>query len=225
MPKTTPIREVSLKVPFEKGAIDDLRPGDAVFLSGVVFTGREGVYRQIFENQLEPPIDIRGTCPVNFHCSPAVSEQSPGVYKIPSVTATASFRFARYMPEFISKYGIQAVIGKGGMTDEVYQKAFKPNGTLYLTTVGYGLGALYGQGIKNVKDVVWKEELGLAQAMWILEVERFGPFLVDCDVRGESLFAGENEKINAKFKSLYRDLPSPTLKRLGEEIDPTKEMI
>ena len=219
------IREINLDIPFDKTAIKEVRPGDAVLLNGTIFTGREGVYRQIFENKLEPPIDIRNTCPVNFHCSPAVSEPSPGEYKIPSVTATASFRFARYIKEFIERYGIQAVIGKGGMSDEVYASAFEPNGTLYLTTAGYGLGALYGKGIKRVKDVAWKEELGLAQAMWILEVEHFGPLLVECDVRGDSLFTTENEKINPLFKALYRDLPLPALKRLGEEVDPAKEMI
>jgi len=109
------------------------------------------------------------------------------------------------------------------MSSDIYKTAFKPNGTVYLTTVGYGLGAVYGQGIRGVKDVVWKEELGLAQAMWILEVENFGPFLVECDANGDSLFEQANEQINRTFLPLYEGLPEPALKRIGEVCSPETE--
>jgi L(+)-tartrate dehydratase beta subunit len=82
-----------------------------VFLSGVISSGREGFYQQVFERGLEPPLDIRNTCNVTFHCSPAVSETAPGVYHIPSVTATASFRFAKYIPLLLERYGVRAVRG------------------------------------------------------------------------------------------------------------------
>jgi L(+)-tartrate dehydratase beta subunit len=218
------IREVGLTLPLDQHDIESLELGDAVFLNGLVFTGREGVYRQIFDNNVEPPIDITKLGGATFHCSPAISETSPGVYNVPSVTATASFRFAKYMPEFLKRYGIRLVIGKGGMPPEVYREAFVPNGTVYLTTVGYGLGAIYGKGILGVKDVIWKDELGLAQAMWILEVEKFGPFLVESDARGKSLFQQANEAIDKVFLPLYEGLPEPALKRLGEVCSPEKEM-
>ena len=111
------------------------------------------------------------------------------------------------------------------MAPDVYKKSFQPNGTIYLTTVGYGLGAIYGKGIRRVKDVVWKEELGLAQAMWILDVEHFGPFLVESNVRGESLFEQANREINEKLMPLYEGLPEPALKRLGEVTSPDREVL
>ena len=40
--------------------------------------------------------------------------------------------------------------------------------TVYLSTVGYGTGALLGRGVERVEAVHWHEELGLAQAMWII---------------------------------------------------------
>jgi len=219
------IREVNLTLPLDTADIESLSLGDAVFLNGLIFTGREGVYRQIFDNQIEPPLDIRTLGGATFHCSPAICETGPGIYNVPSVTATASFRFAKYMPEFLRRYGIRIVIGKGGMSPDIYKRAFKPNGTIYLTTVGYGLGAIYGRGILGVKDVVWKDELGLAQAMWILEVKNFGPFLVECDARGESLFELANKEIDETFLPLYKGLPEPALKRLGEVTTPEKEVI
>lgn len=219
------IREVNLTLPLTQEDIASLELGDAVFLNGVVFTGREGVYHQIFEKRIEPPVDIRQLGGATFHCSPAISETAPGVYNVPSVTATASFRFAKYMPEFLKRYGIRVVIGKGGMSPDIYKTSFVPNGAVYLTTIGYGLGAIYGKGIRGVRDVVWKEELGLAQAMWILDVERFGPFMVESNAKGESLFERANKEINEKLLSLYQGLPEPALKRLGEVNSPDMEML
>jgi len=219
------MREVQLQIPIKKEDTRALNIGDIVFLNGLVFTGREGLYKKIFEDGHKLPVDVRKTCNVTFHCSPAVSEISPGKYNIPSVTATASFRFDQYIPMLFEQYGILAVIGKGGMQNEVYMSAFKKYNAVYLTTVGYGLGATYGKGIHKVKDVFWKEELGLAQAMWVLEVKNFGPFLVECDAQGQSLFAKANKEINKTFEKMYNDLPQPKLKRLGEVTRPGDEVI
>jgi L(+)-tartrate dehydratase beta subunit len=224
-PRPLDVREVRLQLPLTAESLRPLQLGDAVFLDGLIFTGREGAYQQMFERGLAPPLDIRRTCNVTFHCSPAVSEPSPGVYNISAVTATASFRFAKHVPLLLERYGVRAVIGKGGMQDEVYQGAFRRHGAVYLTTVGYGIGAIYGRGIRRVQDVFWKEELGLAQAIWVLEVENFGPFLVECDVEGRSLFAQANAEVNETFQRLYDGLPLPALKRLGEVVSPTQEML
>ncbi len=172
------LRELNLNVPLDSDQTEELKPGDAVYLNGLIFTGREKVYTQIFDRNIDPELDIAGTCNVNFHCSPAVTETAPGEYRIPSVTATASFRFAKYMKRTIRDLGVRAVIGKAGMSPEIYQKAFRPHGAIYLTIVGYGLGAIYGREITRVKDVFWKEELGLAQAMWILDVKKSGPSIL-----------------------------------------------
>jgi len=223
--ETLKLREVRLTAPLTEDDIRTLEIGDAVFLDGLLFTGREGLYRRLFDLDLQPPVDIRSLSNVTFHCSPAVSEISPGEYHIPAVSATASFRFDEYIPLLFERYGVRVVIGKGGMQEEVYQSAFRKYGAVYLTTVGYGLGAIYGRGIRGVKDVYWKEELGLAQAMWVLEVENLGPFLVEYDVQGRSLFEKANAEINRRFEKLYAGLPQPKLKRLGEVTSPTCEMM
>ena len=74
------------------------------------------------------------------------------------------------------------IIGKGGRDKWVYEDVFARTGTVFLTTVGYGIAALYGRAVKCVIDVHWKEELGLPEAMWVLEVENFGLFIVDGDL-------------------------------------------
>jgi L(+)-tartrate dehydratase beta subunit len=105
------MREVHLPLPLTTDAVRGLELGDAVFLNGLLFTGREGFYQRVFEQGIEAPLDIRHTCNVTFHCSPAVNEPSPGGYHIPAVTATASFRFAKHVPLLLECYGVRAVRG------------------------------------------------------------------------------------------------------------------
>jgi L(+)-tartrate dehydratase beta subunit len=111
------------------------------------------------------------------------------------------------------------------MTSEVYKRHFVPNHAVYLTTVGYGTGALLGRGIKRVAATYWVEELGLAQAIWVLEVDNFGPFLVDSDLAGNSLFERENAKIAPGIDKLYAGTKPATLRRYGETDDKTEEVI
>src|SRR5690606_12689254 len=98
-------------------------------------------------------------------------------------------------------------------------------GAVYLTTVGYGLGATYGRAVRGVSAVYWLEELGVAQAVWVLEVERFGPFIVEGDSEGNSLFELSNRRINEGLDSVYRGLPEPVLRRFGEETDRRREVV
>jgi len=68
-------------------------------------------------------------------------------------------------------------------------------------------------------------ELGIAQAMWVLEVEAFGPFLVESDLEGNSLFEQANQEINAKVSRLYEGLKEPSLRRYGETTSRDDEVI
>ena len=60
---------------------------------------------------------------------------------------------------------LAATIGKAGMDKWVYEDVFARTGTVFLTTVGYGIAALYGRAVKRVIDVHWKDELGLPEAI------------------------------------------------------------
>ena len=100
-----------------------------------------------------------------------------------------------------------------------------PNKAVYLTTVGYGTGALLGRGITGVSGVYWANELGLAQALWVLEVKNFGPFLVESDLAGNSLFERENARMAPGLQRLYEGTRPATLRRYGETDDKTDEII
>ena len=218
-------RTVNLQAPISNSALESLKIGDIVFIDGVVFTGREGVYRRIVDEGKSPPVDLPTTSNVNFHCSPAASIEEDGSYTVGAVTATASFRFSKWMQRWFEISQCKVVIGKGGMPPEDYLKYFVPNGAIYLTTVGYGTGALLGRGIKQVRCAHWIEELGIAQAIWVLEVCRFGPFLVESDLLGNSLFEQSNKDIDKNIESLYAGLRQPALRRYGETTKRTDEVI
>jgi L(+)-tartrate dehydratase beta subunit len=198
------LQTVRLKTPVEPEAIAALELGQVVYLDGVVYTGREGVYQR---------------------CSPAAAVEPDGSTTVRAVTATASFRFAKWLPKWFQISGCKVIIGKGGMTEKHYREIFVPVGAVYLTTVGYGTGALLGRGIKQVKAVHWLDELGIAQAMWVFEVANFGPFLVESDLEGNSLFEANNRALGPRIESLYKGLGRPALSRYGESDDPKEELI
>jgi L(+)-tartrate dehydratase beta subunit len=206
-------------------ALAALQIGDIVYLDGTVYTAREGVYMRVVDDGVDLPIDLPAASAANFHCSPAATQHADGSFTLGAVTATASFRFSKWIGSWLKTSGAKLIIGKGGMNPEDYRNHFVPHGAIYLTTVGYGTGALLGRGVKKVQDLHWKAELGLAQAMWVIEVENFGPFIVESDLAGNSLFERENAKIAANLEAAYEGTRPAVLKRFGETDDRKDELI
>lgn len=224
-PKDDELKVFHINLPATTADIARLELGAAVYLTGLVYTAREGVYKKVLDEGLDLPVELRGLSNVNFHCSPAAAPNGDGGYNVGAVTATASFRFSKWIPKWLEKTECRIFIGKGGMPAEDYKRVMAPGGAIYLTTVGYGTGALLGRGIKRVKDVFWLDELGIAQAMWMFEVENFGPFIVESDLEGNSLFAQHAEVINAGIEKLYAGLKPPALHRYGETDDRKDEVM
>ena len=224
-PQNDEMKVFHLNLPATTEDIAKLELGAAVYLNGIVYTARESIYKKVLDEGHELPVDIKSLSNVNFHCSPAAAPDGKGGYNVGAVTATASFRFSKWIPRWLEKSGCRILIGKGGMPAEDYKKVLAPGGAIYLTTVGYGTGALLGRGIKHVREVHWLDELGIAQAMWLFEVKDFGPFIVESDLQGNSLFAQHGEVINAGIEALYAGLKPPALHRYGETDDRKNEVM
>ena len=171
------------------------------------------------------PIDLPAASAANFHCSPAANIRDDGSFDLGAVTATASFRFAKWLQRWIESAGARLIIGKGGLSSKDYKDYFVPNGAIYLSTVGYGTGALLGRGVEAEEAVHWRDELGLAQARWVIRANRMGPFIVASDRTGACLFERENTKIAANLEKVYEGTKPAVLKRLGETDDRSDEMI
>ena len=219
------LNEISIDLPVTPESIAELELGSVVYLNGIVYTAREGVYDKILVKGDQLPSGLTRSSNVNFHCSPAAAPGENGEFHIGGVTATASFRFSKYLAEWLDLTNTKIIIGKGGMPLDDYKNILAPRGAVYLTTVGYGTGALLGRGVEAVEAVHWLDELGIAQAMWMFRVKNFGPFLVDSDLQGNSLFAQQGDLVNKNIESLYDGLKQPALHRYGETDDRKDELM
>lgn len=181
--------ETILDTPLSKEKIDDLKAGDVVYLSGTIFTARDRAHNRIIQEGA--PYDLEGS--VIFHAGPIIKmegavDKSNDLHmpnaKMIAVGPTTSTRMNPFQSEVIDM-GVKAIVGKGGM-DENTSKALIRNKAVYLAAVG-GCAALYVNSIKKIKNVFWLD-LGVPEAIWELEVEKFGPLVVAMDSKGANLY-------------------------------------
>ena len=171
-------REVALQTPLTEEHIRSLKVGDVVLLSGRVYTGRDAVHHHLMKH--EPPVDLRGG--VIYHCGPVVAKEGEG-WRITAAGPTTSIREEPYQADVIGRYGVRAVIGKGGMGGKTLA-ALKEHGAVYLNAIG-GAAQFYARAIEGV-DGVSLLEFGTPEAMWHLTVKDF-PAIVTMDAHGNSL--------------------------------------
>jgi len=172
--------EYELNTPLNDEDINKLKVGDTVFLTGKIFTARDSAHKRIIESGA--PMDLEGV--VLFHAGPIIRETGEDNYEIVAVGPTTSMRMNPYEADVLDM-GVKAVIGKGGM-DENTQNALVRNNAVFLTAVG-GCAALYVSSINNVDSVEWLD-LGMPEAIWQLDVKRFGPLIVTMDSNNENLY-------------------------------------
>src|SRR3954463_2152669 len=171
-------REVMLQAPLSEDAVRGLKVGDVVVISGRMFPGRNAVHSHLMKH--EPPVSLNGS--VLYHCGPVVVKEGDG-WGVTAAGPTTSIREEPYQGEIIRRYGVRAVIGKGGMGAKTLA-ALKEHGAVYLNAIG-GAAQFYAQSIKKV-DGVSLMEFGTPEAMWHLTVKDF-PAIVTMDAHGNSL--------------------------------------
>lgn len=108
-----------------------------------------------------------------------------------------------FEPEVIEKAGVKLVIGKGGMGSKTTE-AMKKYKAAYAIFTG-GAGVLAAQAIKRVIGVNWLD-LGIAEAMWVLEVENFGPLTVIIDSYGNNYYEGLRKSVREKVPDLSKEV-------------------
>jgi fumarate hydratase class I len=171
-------REVALRAPLSDEHVRALRVGDVVLISGRMFTGRDAVHSHLMKH--ESPVDLRGS--VLYHCGPVVVKEGEG-WRVTAAGPTTSIREEPYQGEIIERYGIRAVMGKGGMGAKTLA-ALKDHGAVYLNAIG-GAAQFYARAITQVDGVSFLE-FGTPEAMWHLTVQDF-PAIVTMDAHGNSL--------------------------------------
>ncbi len=181
-------REVSLTTPLSEDQVRSLKVGDVVLLNGVMHTGRDALHHHLLTH--DSPVDLRGAA--LYHCGPVALKQGDK-WLMNAAGPTTSSREEPYQADIIKKFGLRAVIGKGGMGAKTLA-ALKEHGAVYLNAIG-GAAQYYGKCIVDVEGVDFLE-FGVPEAMWHIKVKDF-PAIVTMDAHGNSLHANV-EKASAE---------------------------
>ena len=192
-----------LKTPISEEEIRKLKINDILYLTGIIVTARDQAHKRALKYIKEDkslPINLKNLA--LFHCGPVMNKQDEKWVAI-AAGPTTSTRMEDFEDKFIEKFGVRVVVGKGGMGEKT-TAAMKKHGAIYGAFTG-GAAVLAAKAIKQVKSVEWLD-LGMSEAMWILEVEKFGPLLVAIDSHGDNLFKHITEKVEENKLRIYSKL-------------------
>lgn len=193
-------RQIELTTPITEEQIRQLKVGDVVILNGLIHTGRDALHKYLVDH--DSPVDLEGG--VIYHCGPVMLKDKDGNWEVKAAGPTTSIREEPYQADIIKKFGIRAVIGKGGMGKKTLQ-ALKEHGAVYLNAIG-GAAQYYADCITKVEGVDMME-FGIPEAMWHLQVKGFAA-IVTMDAHGNSL----HEDVEKSSLDKLAELKEPVFK-------------
>ncbi len=188
---------MEIETPISLDVVKRLRVRDVVYVSGEIITARDKAHMRALElikRGENLPVSFNNA--VVYHCGPLVQRVGEG-WRVISAGPTTSARMNEATKELLKFVESIVIVGKGGM--DVSQE-LRGKG-VYLAYTG-GAGALAADAIKRVKAVHWLD-LGIPEALWVLEVERFGPCIVAIDSHGNSLYEEVKRRVEENFKKMF----------------------
>ncbi len=191
-------REVHIQTPLSEEKVRSLKVGDVVLVSGKVYTGRDEVHKYLSHHDLPaslPANALQGA--LLYHCGPVMLKKGEQ-WSVQAAGPTTSIREEPYQADLIKRFGIRAVMGKGGMGKKT-QGALQETGAVYLNAIG-GAAQFYARCMRRV-DGVHMMEFGIPEAMWEIEVENL-PAIVTMDAHGQSLHAGIEQESGVELGKL-----------------------
>jgi fumarate hydratase class I len=144
-----------------------------------------------------PPVDLHGA--VLYHCGPVMLKEGER-WRVKAAGPTTSSREESYEADVIRRYGVRAVIGKGGMGAKTLA-AMKECGAVYLNAIG-GAAQYYARTVEQVLGVHLME-FGIPEAMWHLKVKGFVA-IVTMDSQGHSLHAAVEKATGEQLETLQK---------------------
>jgi fumarate hydratase subunit beta len=171
-----------LKTPISEEEIRKLSVNDVLYVSGTMVTARDQAHRRALEHFKQGkmlPVNLEGSGP------------------------TTSTRMDIFEDEFIKDFKVRVIIGKGGMGRRTTE-AMAKYGAVYGAFTG-GAAVLAAKAVKKVRNVEWYD-LGMPEAMWVLDVEEFGPLSIAIDSHGNNLFEDIKRKAEENRQRIYRKL-------------------
>ena len=169
-----------MKAPFSKEEVKQLKAGDYIYITGIIYTARDAAHKRMYEaleEGKEIPLSMENN--VIYYMGPSPAREGR---PIGSAGPTTSSRMDKYAPKLLD-LGLKGMIGKGKRSQEV-KDAIVRNQSVYLAAVG-GAGALLSKCIKE-SEVIAYDDLG-TEAIRKLTVENF-PVIVVIDSEGNDLY-------------------------------------
>ena len=176
--------EYHLSLPVSDPEISKLHVGDVLYVTGTVFTARDEAHHKLLKlGRAKVPLDLSQMA--LYHCGPLM-KQTNDSWEVISAGPTTSSRMELFEDRFLDQFGVKLIIGKGGMGKKTLQ-ALKKTKAVYTAFTG-GAGALAADAVDRFIDVLWLEELGMPEAVWVFSVKEFGPLIVAMDANEQSLY-------------------------------------
>lgn len=200
-------KTVYLTTPLKKEDVEALEIDDVVYLSGELYTM---IYYDHFTDILDmvdagqtPPMNMEGG--VMYHTGTIFRRLGNGEYDFRGISTTTSSKFNAFVPDFIRKIGIRAVMGKGGM-DKNCLDAMRECGCVYLALAG-GCSAIYKEKVIRIEEEYWPERhKSWADNMLRISVENYGPMFVAMDAHGHSIYQGTGGADDMNRQRIYEKL-------------------
>lgn len=192
-----------LSTPISEETVRNLQVNDTVYLAGTIVTARDAAHRRalrLHDEGKQLPVNLDGLAV--FHCGPLMKKED-NIWRVVAAGPTTSSRMELFEAEFIQHFNVRIIVGKGGMGKKTVD-AMKRYGAVYGAFTG-GAAVLAAKAIKCVKGVEWRD-LGMPEAMWIFEVEDFGPLTVAIDSHGNNFFETIQTKVDKAKKQVYKKL-------------------
>lgn len=184
-----------LLTPIAESEARTLRVGEVFYLTGLLITARDEAHKKMLERG--SPLPLEGLA--IFHCGPVVQKKGEG-WEVVAAGPTTSARMELFEADFLRRFRPRLIVGKGGMGEKTL-RALAEVGAVYAHFTG-GAGVLAAQAIKRVREVYWLEELGIPEAIWVFEVEEFGPLVVTMDAHGRSLYQELSSQVENNLKAI-----------------------
>jgi tartrate/fumarate subfamily iron-sulfur-dependent hydro-lyase beta chain len=192
-----------LKTPISEEEIRKLRVNDVLYITGIIVTARDQAHRRALEYLREgKPLPLKLEGLAVYHCGPVVSREGDRWVAV-AAGPTTSTRMDLFEDEFIKNFKVRVVIGKGGMGRRTTE-AMAKYGAVYGAFTG-GAAILAAKAIKSVRGVEWLD-LGTPEALWIFEVENFGPLTVAIDSHGNNLYLDVAKNVEENRRRIYEKL-------------------
>jgi len=186
----------NIQIPISEETIRSLKMGEAIQLSGIMMTGRDGAHKWMIDTFIKKTREPKGddlqvyeaikpilNNGIIYHCGPIVAGVETKEYEFIAAGPTTSVREEPYQGDVMRHFNLRGVIGKGG-TGPKTLAACQEVPAVYFHAIG-GAASLIAQSVKKVLNV-YKLDFGVPEAMWVIEVENF-PVVVTMDAHGNSL--------------------------------------